>query len=89
MSKGLGYSSIRKENGDLVNRLRCERQKVPKHIWVFEIGRWITFLSVDEIRKLERVTDEEDGGIISDKVVVSLFSVEFDREATRITLCIC
>jgi hypothetical protein len=41
---------------------------------------------VDEIAELQRILNEEDGGIVADHVSVALFGVELEGEAAGITL---
>ncbi len=48
------------------------------------MGDGIALLGVDEAREEERVSDEEDGGVVAHQVPISLFRVELDGEASRI-----
>jgi len=41
--------------------------------------------SVDNIRELDRVLDEEDRDVVSNNVPVTLLGVEFDRKPSNIT----
>ena len=36
----------------LVGALRAERNEVPKHVRILEMGPWVPLLSVDEVGKL-------------------------------------
>jgi len=45
----------------------------------------VTLLSVNEMRKLSRVSQEEDRSVVEDPVHVALLSPELDREASRVT----
>ena len=56
---------------------------------VFAIGLGIALLSMDEIRKLERVADEENRGIVADDIPVAIFSVKLDGKASWVTFGIC
>ena len=40
---------------------------------------------MDEIRELDWVLDEEDGCIVADHVVVSLLSIELERETSGVS----
>ena len=53
---------------------------------VAEVGLRVALLGVDEIGKLHRVADEEDGGVVADDVPVAFCSVDFQGEAARIAL---
>jgi hypothetical protein len=45
------------------------------------IGLRVSFLAVNKVRELNRVSDEEDGCVIADHVIIAFFSVKFQREA--------
>lgn len=45
----------------------------------------VALLGVDEVREFGGVAEEEDGGVVEHPVQVTLFSPEFDREASRVT----
>jgi hypothetical protein len=46
----------------------------------------IALLGVDEITKLQRILDEENGGIVADHVPVAFLGVELEGESAGITL---
>lgn len=48
--------------------LRVLGEVVPEHVRILQMGLGITLLSVDEMGKLGRVTDEEDRGVVEDLV---------------------
>jgi len=48
----------------------------------------VSLLAVNEVRELNRVFDEEDGSVISDHVVISFFSVEFNGESSWISISV-
>jgi hypothetical protein len=39
---------------------------------------------VDEIGKLDRVLDEEDGNVVADEIEIALVGVELDRKAPHV-----
>ena len=45
----------------------------------------VTLLSVDEMRELGRITDEEDGSVVEHPIEVTLLSPDLDSETTRVT----
>jgi hypothetical protein len=45
----------------------------------------VALLSVDEVRELGGVSDEEDGGVVENPVPVTLLGPELDGEASRVT----
>jgi len=71
-----------------VRALRVQGEEIPEHVMIFEIGLRVPLLCVNEIGELQWVTNEEDGGVIPDHVPVTIFGIEFDCEASWITLCI-
>ena len=73
---------------DHVHAFRQERDEIPKRV----VGRGVLgiaavglhFDRMDEVGKLDRILDEEDGNVIADKVEIAIVRVEFDRKATHI-----
>jgi hypothetical protein len=61
------------------------RQEVPENIGIFQIGSRVSLLRMNEIGELDRITDEEDWGIVHHPITISLFSVELDGKSTRVT----
>ena len=49
----------------------------------------VSLLRVNEVRKLGRITYEEDGGVVEDPVPVALLCFQFDGETTRIASSVC
>jgi hypothetical protein len=39
---------------------------------------------MDEIGKLDRILDEEDGNVVADEIEITLVGVEFDRKAANV-----
>ena len=64
--------------------LRRERPEVPLHVVRANARVRQPLLRVDEVGELDRVADEEHGRVVADEVVVPLFGVELEREATRV-----
>lgn len=56
----------------------------PEHIGVLEMGLGIPLLSVDEVRELGRVSDEEDGSVVEHPIPVALVGPQLNREATGV-----
>lgn len=50
-----------------------------------EVSCGITLLSVDEVRELGGISQEEDGCVIGDDIPVAFIGPHLDSEATRIT----
>lgn len=69
---------------NFMHRFLIAGQEVPKRSRILQVRLRVAFLSVDERWKLDTITDEKDGSIVSYKIPVTLFSVELDREASGI-----
>ncbi|MCY1436439.1 hypothetical protein D9M71_525650 [compost metagenome] len=65
------------------------RPEVPHRLGTFQVALRKTFLGVDKVGKLQRVTNEEHWRVVTDDVPVAFLGVELHREATRVTLGIC
>ncbi|MNQ94856.1 hypothetical protein D3C85_1103940 [compost metagenome] len=79
-------ASVRKQDCDLVQRLRRVRPEVPHRLRTFEVALRQTLLGVDKVREFERITDEEHRRVVADDVPVAFFGVELQRKTTWITL---
>lgn len=64
---------------------RAQRPKVPSGNSVWQVGSWVSFLGVDEIRELNWVSDEENWCVISNHIPITFFSVELDCKASWIS----
>ena len=49
-----------------------------------QVGLRIAFLRMYEVRKFNGVADKEDGRIVTDDIVISVFRIEFDCETARV-----
>ena len=62
--------------------------EVKGHVGVLHSSLRISLLTVDKVRELYWVFDEEDRGVIANHIVIALLSVEFYGEPARITVTI-
>lgn len=62
--------------------------EVPEHVGILEMCLRVPFLSVNEAREQDGISDEEDRGIVPYQVPVPFLSVEFESKSTRITGCV-
>ena len=51
-------------------------------LWITPVG--LHFYCMDQIRKFDRVLDEEHGDIVADKVPVALGCIKFDRKPANV-----
>ncbi len=82
----IGDATIGKQDGDLMQRLGRVRPEIPHHLRALQIGPWVTLLRMDEIRKFQRIADEEDRRVVTHDVPIAFLGIELHREAARITL---
>lgn len=61
------------------------REVIPERIGILQVSLRVPLLSVNEMRELGRVTNEEDGGVIEDPIPVTFLSPELDSKATGVT----
>jgi len=88
VSVAIRSTSVREEDGDLVAGFRNEGKEIPEHIGVLAVSLRISLLCVDEIGELGRISDEEDGSVVSNHIVVTFFSVKLDSKTSRISFSI-
>jgi len=82
----IGDATIGKQDGDLMQRLGRVRPEIPHHLRALQIAPWVTLLRMDEIRKFQRIADEEDRRVVTHQVPIAFLGIELHREAARITL---
>ena len=71
-----------------MHRLGVLRQIVPEHgrvVGASQVSFRVSLLGVNKVRKLGRVSQEEDGGVVGDPVKVALGRPKLDRETSRVT----
>ena len=56
MAESGGSTTVREEDGDLVQTLVREREKVPEGIGILPVGLGVALLGVDKVWELEGVT---------------------------------
>jgi hypothetical protein len=81
-------SSIREKNGDLMKSFWGVLPEIEDHIWVSQVCGWVSLLGVEEIWELDWVVDEENRGVVSNHIVVTLLSVMLDGKTTWVTITI-
>ena len=87
-SISIGCTTITEKYHHLMNCLWNETEKVPDSIRIFAIIFWIAFLGVNEIRKLNRISDEEHRSIIAHEIIVPFLGVKLDCIASWISLSV-
>jgi len=84
----LGGATVAHKNSDLVESFGRVRPEVPGHIGVLRVISGVSLLGVDKVRELDGIFNEKHGGIISDHVVVTFFSVMLKSPTTGIAIAV-
>jgi len=61
---------------------------VPLHVRVISVCDRVTLLTVDEVRELHRIFDEEHGRVVSNHIIVAFLSVVLQSETTWVTVTV-
>ena len=65
-SVSVGRAPVREEEGDLVRGHGHQRDKVPEHVRVLQVGRGVPLLRVDKVREQDRVPEMSSLSIYSE-----------------------
>jgi hypothetical protein len=79
-------ATIRKQDGDLVQRFGRMRPEVPHHLRAFQVALRQALLGVDKVREFQRITNEEHRRVVANDVPVAFLGVELQGETTRVAL---
>lgn len=88
MAPAIWDAAITKRIHDLVNRFRILAEIFPKDggvITAAEMACGMSLLSMDQMRKLGRISYEEDWCIVLHKIPVAFIGAKLDREASRVS----
>jgi len=69
-------SSIRLEEKYLVDRLWTLTPEIPNLVRIVPVSLWVSLLAVNEVREFYWVPYEEDWGIVTNHIIISLFSIK-------------
>src|SRR5258706_1782060 len=86
MTEGARDSTIAHDNGYLVQSLGKVRPEVPVAVCAAHAGSRIALDSVAEVRELERIAKDKDGGVISNEVPVTFLGIELHCKAANVAL---
>jgi hypothetical protein len=85
VSESIRSASVRKKNSNLMKSFRTIAPKVPCHVWIMQISLGVSFLTMDEIRKLDWIFNEKYRGVVANHVKVSFFCVELKSESSGVS----
>jgi len=77
---------IAHDDGYLVQRFGERGPEIPVIESAPQVGAGVAFHGVVQVRKLERVTQEEDRRVVSDQIPIPLLGVELDCETADVAL---
>ncbi len=77
-------AAIAEQPRELVRGFRRQREEVPGVFRLLYVSVGIAFLRMNEVGKLQRITNEEDRGVVADEIVVAFLRVKLDGEAARV-----
>eukprot|EP00919_Chromeraceae_sp_WS-2016_P068802 GHVR01162819.1.p2 GENE.GHVR01162819.1~~GHVR01162819.1.p2 ORF type:complete len:143 (+),score=12.83 GHVR01162819.1:1048-1476(+) len=84
----VGDTSVAEQDHDLMNGFRVLREVVPKHVRVVTVRKMrlrVSLLSVNEMRKLDGIANEEDRRVVENPIPNTLFGLDLDREPARVS----
>ena len=88
MTISIRSTTIAHQEHYLVEAFRIQAPEIPHHCRTLCMCSRIPFLGMNEIRKLLRILNKEDRSIISNKVPVSIFCIEFHSKSAWVSFCI-
>lgn len=88
MAPAIRDTAITKSIHDLMNGFRVLAEILPKHCRVItatEMTRGMSLLSMNQMRKLGRISDEENRCIVLHKIPIAFISAKLDGEASWVS----
>mmetsp|Transcript_42947 Transcript_42947/g.41303 ORF Transcript_42947/g.41303 Transcript_42947/m.41303 type:complete len:206 (-) Transcript_42947:227-844(-) len=86
VSVSIGGSSGTKQYQHLMEGLGADTPEVPGHVGVLAVGLRVLLLTVDEVRELLWVPNEEHRRIVSNHIINSFLGVKLDGEASGVPI---
>ena len=84
VSVGGRDASVGHHDGHLVEGFGKHCPEVPVSLWRTEIGLWVTLHGMVQVRKLQRVADEEHGGIVAHQVPIPFLGIKLHGKASDV-----
>ena len=88
MSVSIWNTTLTIEEHNVLDWFRSITNEVPWHIRISDICLWVSISTVDNIRELNRISNEEERSVIADPVTDSIFCVKFNCESSWISVCV-
>src|SRR5690606_11415086 len=89
MTIGSRDAAVAHNDGDLMQCFGKRGPEVPVILGAAQVCAWIAFHCMIEVGEFQRITQEEDRGVVADKVPVAFLGIKFDREAANVAFGIC
>lgn len=78
-------TNVVKHESEHVTGLRDVGEEVHNTPWLLDVRLGVWLQGVNHVRELDTIADEENWNVVADHIKVSLPSVKFDSEPTRVT----
>src|SRR5690606_9059026 len=81
-------TTITHYDGYLMQRFRKQRPEIPVVIGTSQVGFWVTFNGMVQIREFHRVTEEKHRSVIPHQIPNTFIGIEFQGKSSDISFCI-
>ena len=85
MPKRGRYATLPEEVHQGVYSFRIVNMEVPKHVRIWNICLWMSFMTPIHAGELDGVPNEEDWQIVEDEILVTILSKELHSPSTYVT----
>ena len=59
--------------------------EIENHVWIGQVGCWVSLLGVEEVWELDWVINEEHWSVVSNHVVISFLGIELDGKSSWVS----
>lgn len=81
----IGSSTITEQEQNLMSCFWSQRNEVPEHVGIFQVGLRVSLLGVDERWEQNRITNEEDRRVVANQIPNAIVGVKLNSESSWIT----
>src|SRR5690554_6928831 len=81
-------TTITHYDGYLMQRFRKQRPEIPVVIGTSQVGFWVTFNGMIQIREFHWVTEEKHRSVIPHQIPNTFIDIEFQGKSSDISFCI-
>ena len=88
VAEALRDAAVGHDDGDLMQRLRQQRPEIPIVVRAAQPGARVALDRMVEVRKPQRIAEEEDRRVVADDVPVALLGIELEGGAANVAFCV-